>query len=80
MPIKGKLIGIKEIASYRCIGCGVCVKSCMNDVIRMKRGVAYVTYPEDCSACFACLEDCPREAIIISVVNESLKDNVMNLV
>lgn len=80
MPIKGKLIGIKEIASYRCIGCGVCTQSCMNDVIRMRGGKAYVTYPEDCSACFACLEDCPREAIFLGVVNDPLKNNVKNLV
>ena len=46
-----------------CIGCGVCVQSCMNDVIRMKKGKAYIAYQEDCSQCFSCVEDCSREAI-----------------
>ncbi len=54
---------IKEIDSYRCIGCGVCVQSCQCDVIRMKRGKACIAYKDDCAACFACIEDCPREAI-----------------
>ena len=80
MPIKGKLIGIKAIDPYRCTGCGVCAQSCMNDVIRMKGGNAYVAYPEDCSACFACEEDCPREAIIIGLVDESLKQKIESLV
>lgn len=56
-------IAIVDIDSYRCIGCGVCVQSCPNDVIRMKRGKAYIAYQYDCSACFACEVDCPREAV-----------------
>lgn len=54
---------INKIDSHRCIGCGVCVQSCMNDVIRMRRDKAYIAYQEDCSQCFSCVEDCPREAI-----------------
>ncbi|MDP2930924.1 MAG: 4Fe-4S dicluster domain-containing protein [Chloroflexota bacterium] len=55
---------------FRCIGCGTCVQSCMNDVIRMKRGKAYITYQRDCSACFACEIDCPREAIAFGLIND----------
>lgn len=62
MMMKGKL-AIKEIDPYRCIGCGVCVQSCMNDVIRFRRGKAIIAYQEDCSTCLACEFDCPREAI-----------------
>jgi len=62
-------LAIKRIDLYRCIGCGVCVQSCMNDVIRLKRGTAYIAYQEDCSQCFACVEDCPREAISLGWVN-----------
>ena len=62
--MRGKL-AIKEVLPYRCIGCGVCVQSCMNDVLRMKKGKAAIVYPDDCSACFACEVDCPREAISI---------------
>ena len=61
-------IGIKEINVYRCIGSTVCVQSCLNDVLRMKAGKAYIAYPVDCSACFACEVDCPRDAIIMGLV------------
>ncbi len=70
MVIKGRL-AIREIDPYRCTGCGVCVQSCMNDVIRMKRGKAVIVYQEDCGACFACEMDCPREAISFGFVSES---------
>lgn len=63
--IDKRAIKIKEINPYRCIGCGVCVQSCMNDVIRMKEGKAVIAYQEDCSQCFACVMDCPREAILM---------------
>ena len=33
-------IVITYIDPYRCIGCGTCVHSCFNDVLRMKRGKA----------------------------------------
>ncbi|MBW2609771.1 MAG: ferredoxin family protein [Deltaproteobacteria bacterium] len=58
-----KKIAISHIDPHRCIGCGVCVQSCMNDVIRMKKGKAVIAYQYDCSACFICEMDCPREAI-----------------
>ena len=62
-------LAIKEIDPYRCIGCGVCVQTCMNDVIRMKKGKALISYQEDCVACYECVEDCPREAILIGVLD-----------
>ena len=63
-------LAITDIDPYRCIGCTACVQSCMNDVIRMKGGKAYIAYQEDCSQCFSCTEDCPREAISIGWVEE----------
>lgn len=71
LEIRGRKILIKEIDPYRCIGCGVCVQSCMNDVIRMKEGKACIAYQEDCSACFSCEIDCPREAISFGLVDGS---------
>jgi adenylylsulfate reductase subunit B len=65
-----RVLALREIDCFRCIGCGVCVKSCMNDVIRMKKGKASIFYQEDCSACFACVFDCPREAISLGWINE----------
>ena len=62
MATKNRAVVRSEIDLFRCIGCGVCVQSCQNDVLRMKRGKAKVVYPEDCSGCCCCVEDCPREA------------------
>ncbi len=62
-------LAINKIDPYRCIGCNVCVQSCMNDVIRMRRGKAYIAYQEDCSQCFSCIEDCPRDAISLDWVD-----------
>ncbi len=56
---------IKEVDACRCIGCAVCVHSCPNDVLRMKAGKAYIAYADDCSACFACEVDCPRDAVVM---------------
>lgn len=69
--ITGQKIAITEIDPFRCVGCGICVQSCMNDVIRMKEGKAHIGYPEDCSACFSCEIDCPREAISFGLVTRS---------
>ena len=69
--MRGKKIAIAYIDPYRCIGCGVCVQSCMNDVLRMKGGKAVSVYPNDCSACFACEIDCPREAVFLGLIEES---------
>lgn len=70
--MEGKKLVIRKIDSYRCIGCGVCVHSCMNDVIRVKGGKAYIAYQEDCAACYFCVEDCPREAISLGLVLDTL--------
>lgn len=58
---------IVQIDPELCNGCGICVKICMVDVIRMdeegKKAVA--RYPEDCIVCGACKLDCPQKAINI---------------
>ena len=56
---------VAEIDHFRCIGCGVCVQSCQNDVLRLKKGKSFLRYPEDCSGCSFCIEDCPREAVTL---------------
>jgi len=61
-------VAIERIDPDACTGCGTCVKSCPLDVIRMdaKGNRAIIKYGEDCMCCFACLFDCPAEAIHLS--------------
>ncbi len=66
---------ITTIDPHRCIGCTVCVQSCFNDVIRMKKGKAVIAYGEDCSQCFACEEDCPRDAVSFGWVEEDTRED-----
>lgn len=67
----GTRIAVIEIDHYRCIGCTVCVQSCTNDVLRMKAGKACIAYQEDCSACFSCEIDCPRDAVYLGLIGGS---------
>ena len=58
-------MSVEKIFEERCIGCGVCVQTCMCDVLRMKKGKAVIVYPEDCMSCFLCELDCPRDAVFV---------------
>jgi NAD-dependent dihydropyrimidine dehydrogenase PreA subunit len=51
-----------------CNGCGICVKSCPADVIRMEKDSkkAVIRYPEECVICCWCFVECPEEAVFIS--------------
>jgi len=54
-----------KVIDYACTGCGTCLDSCMMDVFRMRKRKAYAEYIKDCQACFLCIEDCPRDAILM---------------
>lgn len=58
-------MAIEAIDSALCTGCGLCVRSCPMDVIRMDKEnrKAYIRYVEDCMLCGICLEECPKKAI-----------------
>ncbi len=62
------MIGTKHQIQFdpeKCVGCGLCYKSCFVDVIRWdseaKKPV--FKYVEDCEHCFYCQSVCARGAI-----------------
>ena len=69
---EARRIGIKNIDEAVCNGCGMCVDSCMMDVIYFdeEKRKAYIKYPDDCQACFLCVTDCPVDAIAIDAVEQ----------
>ncbi|RLI07290.1 4Fe-4S ferredoxin [Candidatus Bathyarchaeota archaeon] len=50
----------------KCDGCGVCIRSCPMDALRMKNNKPYLRYDE-CWYCGACMEDCPRQALTLEL-------------
>ena len=62
-------MSIERIDFDLCNGCGICVNSCMCDVIRMGEDKkALIQYPDDCMTCMYCELDCPQHAIFVSPV------------
>ena len=48
------------IEADECIGCGICVDACPQEVLG---GVAEVVNEDACIACGDCVEECPMGAI-----------------
>ena len=48
----------------KCVGCGVCVKSCPNGALSMKNGKPLLDRRQ-CINCFCCHELCPKQAVDI---------------
>jgi ferredoxin len=56
--------------SEQCISCGQCVEACVYDVhLRNPLDLRRMNTPKDelCRACFRCIQECPRNALAISL-------------
>jgi uncharacterized protein (DUF362 family)/ferredoxin len=57
------MVAKPEVYSDRCIGCGMCVKMCPPQSLKLVNGKP-VFKLNDCIRCFCCQEHCPAGAII----------------
>lgn len=46
-----------------CIGCGICVDACPQEVLGIDDGLMAVDNEDACIGCGDCLEECPMGAI-----------------
>ena len=46
-----------------CIGCGICVDACPQDVLEITGGVVVVENEDSCIACGECVDECPMGCI-----------------
>lgn len=54
-----------EINTDECIGCGICVDACPQEVLDIVDGVCAAVNEDSCVGCGACVEECPMGAIVI---------------
>ena len=51
------------IEADECIGCGICVDACPQEVLEVVDGTVEAVNEEACIACGDCVEECPMGAI-----------------
>ncbi len=54
-----------KACSVGCVGCGICVKNCPNDAVRVENFHAIIDH-EKCVGCGICQEKCPKKSIVES--------------
>jgi len=47
------------IDTEECTGCGICIDSCPNEVLRLDDDLAKIANGANCDGCGTCAEECP---------------------
>jgi uncharacterized protein (DUF362 family)/Pyruvate/2-oxoacid:ferredoxin oxidoreductase delta subunit len=61
-PLYKLMVVNPELATEKCVGCGVCVKMCPPKSLKLSGGRPVFDLPH-CIRCFCCQEHCPKGAI-----------------
>ncbi|UCG13058.1 MAG: 4Fe-4S binding protein [Deltaproteobacteria bacterium] len=54
-----------ELDGDRCTGCGMCTQVCVQAVLALNDGVAYIVDRDGCMECGACAMNCPVAALMV---------------
>ena len=55
--------GKPQVREKKCIGCGICARSCAHGAISIKDKKACIDY-DRCVGCGRCIGECPRDAVV----------------
>ena len=61
-----------------CIGCGICVEMCPNEVLEMIDDISTMVNEEECAACGICETNCEYGAIQVDVEEKRFKLDYIN--
>ena len=64
-----------NICEEKCIGCGICAKDCLSNIISIRDGKAVIEDMDNCIFCGHCGAVCPLNAI--EFVEAEYKDDIM---